>query len=105
MQHDKILSGLIMGEKKISFIQVCKIYHISEKWLSELLEYGLIESSEKKLSDLTFDEHLLAKVQKAHRFYEDLDVNIPGVLVILDLLEELDKTKKELDILQRHVKS
>lgn len=104
MEEKQILSGLVIGDKEISFIQVCKLYHISENWLEDLLKHGLIDNTDENPKNLTFDEKLLTQIQKAHRFHEDLDVNIPGVMVILDLLEELENTKEELDILKRHIK-
>lgn len=101
MTEKTILRGLVF-EQHISFIEVCKKLDISEDFILELLEHGLVENIQD-VKNLNFDEKLINKIMKAQHFKSDLEVNTPGVMVILDLLDEVEQLRTEMDILKRHL--
>lgn len=102
MADKKTIEGLIF-EKKLTFIEVCNDLHVSKKFVIDLIEHGLLEQNVDDVEKLSFDEELIQKIMKAQKFHEQLNVNTPGVLVILDLLDELEEVRSELEILKRHL--
>lgn len=104
MNADDVKTGILMDEHtSISFVEVCKTYHISEDFLIELVEHGLIKKTKKNIKQQTFDYHTICRIQSAKRLQHDLGVNTAGVVLALELLEELKLMREELAILQRHV--
>jgi len=105
MATNTIITGVLMDENgtTISFAQVCRTYHIPEDWLIELLEHGLVGEVTAPIQTITFNSLMLNRIQSARRLEEDLGVNSPGVVLVLELRDELERMRDELDILKRHV--
>ena len=50
-----------------------------------------------------FDERTVGRIQAACRIQHDLDINVPGVVLVLELLDELDQLRNRLTMLEHHV--
>ncbi len=105
MGDKKIMAGVLMDEHtSITFMDICEKCNISEETLFEMVEYGLCNPQAAPVQYAHFDEKTLSRIQSACRLQHDLGINLPGVVLILELLDELEKTREELIILQRHVR-
>ena len=98
------VTGVLMDDSTtISLVEVCEICGISEDVLEEMTEYGLFDH-EAPYSKIThIDQRTLSRIQSARRLQEDLDINLPGVVLVLELLESLEHARDELIILRHHV--
>ena len=102
MDNKTILTGVLMDEHMtFSIVEVCQKCNISEEMLLEMLEHGL----GRHLKTLHVDEKTLGRIESASRIQHDLGVNVPGVVLVLELLDELEQLRNELNILQHHVRS
>jgi chaperone modulatory protein CbpM len=99
------LTAVIVDENTTwTFHEVCQKCHLSEVSLLDFLEHGLIEvTSAERFEVMEFTQRHLSRIQSAQRLQHDLGVNVPGVVLALELLEELQSVRHELDILRRHV--
>ncbi len=88
---------------KISFVEVCRQYGVSEDVLFEFLEYGLITEIAMPNKNLMFDPTHLQRILSACRLHTDLKINTHGVILALELMDELTELRSELDILRRHL--
>jgi len=70
-----------------------RICQISEKFLLELIEEGVIEPEPNQDSNYFSGVHI-QRVRKAYRLNCDLGVNLPGIALILELLEKIDHLEK-----------
>ena len=104
MDKNTIITGTLMDDNTIdiSFTQVCHLYHIPEEVLIELLEYGLFNEVTQPTKQVAFNPSMLNRIQSARRLQDDLDVNLPGVVLILELRDELERMRNELNILRHH---
>lgn len=102
-----IITGMVLkDDETISLVDICKRYHFSEDLLTEMVEQGLLPlSMEADLNRVKLNHHMLNRVLSARRLQEDLGINISGVVLVLDLLEDLERTRNELNILQRYFKT
>ena len=104
MDRNTVITGELLDENTtISFPQVCHMYHISEDVLIELLEHGLIKEITPPVQQVNFNPYMLSRIQSARRLQEDLDVNLQGVILALELRDELDRVRQELVVLRRHI--
>ena len=101
-KHTIITGELIDDNATISLAQVCHLYHIPEELLIELLEHGLFHDITPPVERVTFNAFMLSRVQSARRLQEDLGVNLEGVILALELRDELENIRNELSILRRH---
>jgi len=87
----------------ITLKEVCQQTMISKTILLELLEHGLLGEIYASIDELQFDFQKLQRLQSALRLQNDLGVNPPGAVVILELLDKLNALQEELSILRRHL--
>ncbi len=103
MKKDDFLVGVLIEETTtISFYEVCHKYNISEELLSEMVEQGLFPNQPSDKDRIALDQKALRRLEAAFRLHKDLGINLPGVALALDLLEEIEKMHKELEILRKH---
>lgn len=97
--NDNHITGILIDEDTtFSLEDVCSHYNISETLLHEMQEHGLLQ-----LTHATLDSKTFYRIQTASRLHEDLGVNLPGIMLVLDLLDDLEHTRNELMMLQRHM--
>ena len=104
MDNKKIIAGVLTNEHTtIPIEDVCQACNISEEKLLEMLEHGLCTHHIVRVNTIYFDEKALRRIQAASRIQRDLDINVPGVVLVLELLDQLEQLRNELNILQHHV--
>ena len=103
MLKQTLISALLIDEQsQLSFLEICQSHQISEQDLLDILNQGLLSHVDKPHSQLSFAGRDLKRLRSACRLYRDLGINPEGLVVILDLLEELERLEQELKILERH---
>lgn len=103
MDTNNIVIGVLIEETTTySLIEVCHKYHISEDLLHEMREEGLFSSQVNEQHDEILDQKALRRIESALRLHRDLRINLPGIVLTLDLLEKIERIQKELDILKKH---
>ncbi len=107
MNNTDVVTAELMDENTlmISFTEVIYQYHIPEELLIELLEHGLFNEITLPIKQLTFNPPMLKRIQSAQRLQDDLNINSPGVVLVLELHDELEALRRELDILRRYIGS
>ena len=104
MDNKTIIAGVLVDEHTtISIVDICQQCNISEAMLLEMLEHGLCDAPIIHLETIHVDEKTFRRIQSASRIQHDLGVNAPGVVLVLELLDELAQLRDELSILEHHV--
>lgn len=104
MTEKKVIVGQLMDEvSSISYVEICEKYQLSETELLDMMEHGLLEYPAQTLQKARCDQYALAKIQAACRLQQDLGLNMAGVVLVLDMLEELEQLRGEISILRRHI--
>lgn len=68
----------------------------NDNWVVELVQSGVLEPDKQSGEEWTFRSVQIARAKKARRLNRDLGINIAGVAVILDLLDERDALRRRL---------
>ncbi len=106
MSTQTIITGVLLDDAvSYSYLEVCEHYGISEQTLLEMLQCGLFSTHITPIHQLQFDHKMLGRIAAACRLQNDLDINMPGVVLALELLDELATVREELHILRRQVES
>ncbi len=77
---------------------------VSPDFILELVDLGVLEPAGKGKS-LTFGASSLTRLQRARRLHRDLDVNLPGIAMCLELLDEVKQLRWELENMRRLYRS
>ena len=102
MNKETVLKGVLIEETlTYSFIEVCQRYRLPEQLLEEMIEHALFHTPITDKAQIAFDQRALRRLESACRLNRDLDVNLSGVGIVLDLIDEIEILRHELTILRR----
>ncbi len=104
MINNQMVTGILVDHHvSLSWHEVCQVYQVDEHQLEELLAYGLIATIQAPSKDLHFDLTMLGRLQRALRLQHDLELNVSGSVLVLELQDKIDELQAQLHILQHHV--
>ena len=99
---DRIFEGLPLDESAwIEVGEFCAWLSVERHWVASLVEAGMLEPRGATPDLWSFPARDLARVRATARLVRDLDVNLAGAAVILDLLEERRRLERRLALLER----
>ena len=80
--------GLVIhGERYATATRIAEIYGVRIEWVHEVCEYGLLEPLEHVGDEPAIAARLLDRVAVIQRLSVVQGVNLPGIAIILDLME------------------
>jgi chaperone modulatory protein CbpM len=93
-KHDK--GSVFMSNTVVYTTKAICLYHkISNDILSDMVSWGIASPSGATPERWLFSQDDYDRIGSASRFNKDLDINIPGAAMALQLLEELDRMRRE----------
>ena len=97
-QTTDILSGYILeDEPRLTLRQLCDACAVRAEYIIELVDEGFIEPSGMERSHWCFSGVAIRRVQKAKRLQHDLGINLAGVALAMELIEEIESLRDRLD--------
>jgi len=103
-QITEIVAGIIVDETTVYSVQeVSYTCDIDIAIIKEMVAQGIIEPKQQTSNDWQFDPHAIRRLKIALRLQKDLGVNLPGVALALDLMNELQELRHKLGLLERQL--
>ncbi len=98
--HDllPVHTGTVIEEDNLSLEQLCQACGVHADWVISLVEESIIEPQGNEIQLWCFSGASLARARSALRLQRDLGVNLAGIALALDLMEELEKLRTQLKI-------
>ena len=94
---EEILKGELLDEQaEMALSDLCHACSIHAEWIIELVEEGVLEPIESTQPQWQFSAISLQKARTAMRLQRDLGINIAGVALVLDMLEEIETLRGRL---------
>lgn len=93
----KIISGTLLDEQ--AFLSLTEISHACStrtEWIVELVEEGILEPSGIDRDHWKFPSGNLSRAYTARRLQHDLEINLAGVALALDLMEEIEILRSQI---------
>ena len=94
--NSDIATGLILDEQvSLTLEDICRACAVETTFIIALVEEGVLEpaSGGKELQHWCFSGASLGRVRIARRLQRDLEINLAGVALTLDLLEEIESLR------------
>ncbi|WP_292980020.1 chaperone modulator CbpM [Nitrosomonas sp.] len=86
---DDTLQGVIFEEgEAISLDELCQLCSVEVEWITTLVNEGILEPVEFRHKNWIFSGSALRRIRVVKHLQQDLDINIAGVALVLELLEE-----------------
>ena len=94
---DQALPGAIFEESGVLTVKdLSRICAVEERHIVEFVEEGVLHVVETSTTEWLFTGTALRRARLALRLERDLELNLPGVALALELLEELNQLRHEL---------
>ncbi len=99
---ERFISGDILDEwTEVSVADLCRMFAVEERHIVELVEEGVLGTRgefsviEIDKTEWRFHGTEVRRARIALRLERDLGINVPGVALVLELLEELEQLRRE----------
>lgn len=101
MSDDRTLTGIVLEEQyEFTLDELARMCSCRVEWLIELVDEGIIEPQGGEPDEWRFTGVSLVRVQTAMRLHHDLDVNLAGVALAIDLIDEINELQALLRVLE-----
>jgi chaperone modulatory protein CbpM len=95
--EDQALSGAIFEESAVLSVKdLSRMCAVDERHIVEFVEEGVLSVVEINTTEWQFTGAALRRARLALRLERDLELNLAGVALALELLEELEQLRREL---------
>lgn len=102
MTHNDLITGVIVEESQsLTLEEFCQATHTSKEIIIEMVDYKLIQPQGKKPNEWRFDSLSLRRGRIAASFYYELEINMQGVALAVELLEEVEKLRGQVELLKK----
>lgn len=99
----EVLMGQLLDEHlRLQLQELAELCNTTPSVIVEMVEYGLFEPEGRRQEEWKFSGTTVKKLNTALRLQHDLEINLPGVVVIVDMLDELMQLRAQLASLKPH---
>lgn len=98
LPENQALSGAIFEESAVLSVRdLSRMCAVEERHIVEFVEEGVLEVVVIDAAEWRFTGAALRRARLALRLERDLELNLPGVALALELMEELERLRRELN--------
>ncbi len=81
--------------------ELCERCAINAETVVSFVEFGIVTPEGRSMTQWRFSAQSLSRLNRALRLQRDLDVNLPGLALALDLLDQITVLEKQMDTLRK----
>ena len=81
---------IIDHNNTLTFDELCRAINAENNLILQLIEYHIIQPKGASKQNWEFDHVCLKRARLARNFYYDLEVNLQGIGLLIDLLEKIE---------------
>ena len=89
MTKNALIGTLLDEQATVSMSEICLACSCRSEWVLELVSEGILEPQARERDEWYFSATSLPVAQAAQRLEHDLGLNMAGVALALELLEEI----------------
>lgn len=97
MERERPIRGEVLGEElELRLNEVCEVCGASEELVIELVREGVVEPSGPDPAQWVFSGFAVTRIRTALRLHRDLEINLPGAALALELLDEIERLRRRI---------
>ncbi len=98
----EIENGVVLDdETEFTLGELCRACSTHAEWLISLVEEGILEPSGGDRAHWRFSGVQLRRARIVFHLQRDLDINLAGAGLALNLIDEIDALRARLEVLER----
>ena len=92
--NTNVLSGIVLDEETmLSLGDLCNACSRHAEWVVELVDEGILQPVGRSQDQWRFPGTSLQRAHIAMRLQRDLEINLAGVALALDLMDEIESLR------------
>ncbi|MCD2449446.1 chaperone modulator CbpM [Methylicorpusculum oleiharenae] len=91
-----VYTGTVIEEDSLTLGQLCKACGTNADMIISLVEESIIEPSGENIHEWLFSGANLVRARFALRLQRDLGINLAGIALVLDLMEEREMLRAQI---------
>ncbi len=100
--REEILTGLLLDEEStLTLGELSRACTAHAEWIIELVDEGILEPTGSDIAHWRFSGASLHRAHTTMRLQRDLGINLAGAALVLDLVEEIETLRSQLQVLNR----
>lgn len=102
MARNIILTGVIIEQSdSLTLEEFCKAVQANREAIIQMVEYQLIQPQGDTPEQWRFDSLCLKQGRIAASFHRDLEINMPGVALALELMKQIEELEHQVRLLEK----
>ena len=98
---NRAMTGVLLDEQVIYTLQdVCRVCSSRTEWVMELVDEGILQPVGTRRDEWRFPGSSLHTAMRAQRLQQDLGLNLAGVALALELLDEISALRARIGALE-----
>lgn len=94
---EKVLTGVVLDERvELTVRELSRACSSSTEWVLQLVDEGVLEPRGRDRHELRFTGASLSRALTAARLQSDLGLNLPGVALVLEMMDEIESLRARL---------
>jgi chaperone modulatory protein CbpM len=102
VKHEITIVADYSQDSSLTLVELCEICNITSEVVNDFIAYEIIHPQASQRGQWIFNLNELRRIKTALRLQHDLEINLAGVGLVLDLLEELEELREQKKFLERH---
>ncbi len=100
--NEDLFAGDILDERDdLTLDELCQVCALETTHIVELVDEGILQPSGRERVSWRFSAVSVVTVKRSMRLRRDLGVNLPGVALALELMDEIERLQRRLDVSDR----
>jgi len=92
----EIVQGEVLEEYCLTLQQLCQSATVQPEFVLELVEYEVLEPEGERAVNWQFQAQDLARLRRAQRLMKDFELNLSGLALVMQLLDEVTKLRQSI---------
>lgn len=98
--HELLVFDFEHGAPAYTVTEVCELCDVSLEHLVSFVEFGVLKPEGQAPGDWRFPPHAIMIARRASRLQRDLELEMPGLALAMELLEEISDLRRQVERLR-----
>lgn len=103
MKKEIIIVADYTEQEVLTLQELHDVYGLSDEFIHELISHQIIQPANEPAQEWHFDHVQLKRLQTALRLQHDLEVNLAGIALALELMDQLEELRERAAFLEKHI--
>ncbi len=103
-QHRGSEQAVVLDQDEaVSIYEVCSIVNLQTEVVCQWVAEGIVSPRGDRISEWQFSQAQLQRIRQARRLQHDLEVNTSSLPLVLDLLDEISRLRRQVQRMENQL--